>query len=236
MARKVSLESLLYKLRAEAELSLNPAHNATGKASQVALLQQTQERLWEDYAWAHMEVERQIATEAGQRYYETPSDIRIDRVISIEVFSDGAWRPLDPGIGAAEYSAWNSDLDERSWPPRKWRSREDDDIEIWPVPDVDADADTLEGYLKIIGVKNLGPLVADADLCDIDDQLIYLFAAAEILAGKGSKKAPLTLAKATARLERLRGNAIPSQRTKMFVPEPPFRARRPIITQYRPPE
>lgn len=236
MARKVSLESLLYKLRAEAELSLNVAHNATGRASQIALLQQTQERLWEDYAWTHMEVERQIATVAGQRYYDTPSDMRVDRIIRIEIFSDGAWRPLDPGIGAVEYSAWNSDLDERSWPPRKWRMRDDEDIELWPIPDVNANATTLEGYLKFTGIKNLGPLVAESDLCDLDDQLIYLFAAAEILAGKGSKKAPLTLAKATARLERLRGNLVPSQRTRMFLPDPPYRSRRPIITQYRPPE
>lgn len=236
MARRVTLEKLLDDFRAEARMSLNPAHNAQDRLPQIKLLQRTQERLWEDFDWPHLIVERQIAVQAGQRYYDTPPDIRVDRVLKISIFTDGAWRELCPGIGDEQYSAWNSDLDERNWPPRRWKIHEDEDIELWPIADVNADDDTREGYLKFIGVRNLNPLVADSDRCDLDAQLLVLYAAAERLAATGGKDAPLKLEQANARYARLRGNLTPATRTKMFVPDLGARPRRPVITQYRPPE
>jgi hypothetical protein len=74
---------------------------------------------------------------------------------------------------------------EQSSPPTLWEVREDDEtdaeaIEVWPVPDT---ADVL--YLT--GKRNLGALLVDADTCDLDDQLLILTVAAEMLARSNKK-------------------------------------------------
>lgn len=235
MSRKTTLVKLLDMLRVAARLSLNPAHNAQHRSSQVSMLQTEQERLWEDFDWPHLRVERQVALQAGQRYYDTPSDINIDRIERIEVFSNGCWHKMEPGIDAPQYSAWNSDLDARSWPPRRWKLHEDEDIEIWPISDTNGDPATFEGYLKFIGIRNLVPLVDDADRADLDDTMLVNYVAAKMLAASGAKDAKLVLDSATSRYAKLRARLTPRTTTRMFgigEPEPP---RKFMITQYRPP-
>jgi hypothetical protein len=236
VGRKTTLVKLLDKLRVAAHLSLNPAHNAQNRSSQVAMLQAEQERLWDDFDWPHLRVERQVPVQAGQRYYDTPEDMLVDRIERIEVFRDGGWYSLDAGIDGCHYSAWNSDLDERSWPPRRWKIHEDEDIEIWPIPDTNADETTMEGMLKFIGIRNLNPLVDDSDRADLDDDMLVNFVAANMLAATGAKDAKLKLDAANSRYARLRGRMSPRTRTSMFgigQPKPPKRL---FVTTYRPPE
>ena len=235
MARKQTLLKLLDDLRAEARLSLDPAHNRQARPVQVKLLQRVQERLWEDFTWPHMRVERQMPIASGQRYYEPPTDMRIDRIEKIEFYTDGGWRLIEPGIDAGCYSAWNSDLDERSWPPRRWQIYEDETVEIWPISDTNATEATREGYLKFTGIRNLNQLVDDGDRADLDDRLIVLYAAAEMLAAGGAKDAQLKLDQANAIYVKLRGNLTPRKQFRMFgigEPQPP---RRIMISQYRRP-
>lgn len=232
--RGTTLVKLLDDLRAEARLSLNPAHNAQNRSSQVKALQREQERLWEDFDWPHLRIYPQTQVQAGQRYYETPENMIIDRIERVEIFLDGVWCKLEPGIEACHYSAWNSDLDARSWPPRRWKFNEDEDIELWPIPDVNADATTMNGFLRFTGIRNLDPLVADDDRADLDDIMLVGFCAAKILAASGAKDARLSLDAANARYARLRGRLTPRTQIKMFgVGELP-RRREIIIGQYRP--
>ncbi len=234
MSRKTTLVKLLDMLRVAARLSLNPAHNAQNRSAQVSALQTEQERLWEDFDWPHLRVERQVPLQAGQRYYDTPSDINIDRIERIELFTNGRWMQLLPGIDAEHYTAWNSDLDQRSWPPRRWKLHEDEDIEIWPISDTNGDAATLEGYLKFIGIRNLNPLVDDADRADLDDAMLVNYVAAAMLAASGAKDAKLKLDSATSRYAKLRGRLTPRSSFRMFGTGEPQMPRRIMITQYRP--
>lgn len=236
MARHTTLVKLLDKLRVAARLSLNPAHNAQNRAAQVAQLQAEQERLWADFDWPHLRVERQVQLQAGQRYYDTPEDIAIDRIERIEIFRDGSWHKLDAGIDGCHYGAWNSDLDERTYPPRRWKIHEDEDIEIWPISDTNGDAETLEGTLKFIGVRNLDPLVDDSDRADLDDQMLVDYVAAGILAASGAKDARLKLDSANARYAKLRGLMSPRQKTNLFGIGELKTPRQFVITSYRPPE
>ena len=236
MARKSTLIKLLNDLRAEARVSMVPSHNIQAREAQVKLLQRVQDRLWEDFAWPHLRVERQQPVEAGQRYYAPPEDLNIERIERIEVFSDGCWKLLCPGIDPENHSAWNSDLDERSWPPRRWQIYEDETIEIWPIPDTNADATTRDGYLKITGIRNLREFVEDDDRADLDDRLIVLYAAAELLAASGAKDAQLKLDQANALYTKLRGHLTPRKQFRMFgIGERPA-PRRLFISQYRRPE
>lgn len=75
---------------------------------------------------------------------------------------------------------------EQSDPPEGWELLEDDEtdaeaIEIWPVPS------SSDAELWLVGKRALGDLLVDADTALLDDQLLVLTAAAELLVK--SKKA-----------------------------------------------
>lgn len=204
------------------------------------MLQVEQERLHADFDWPHLRVKRTTLLQAGQRYYDTPTDIAIDRIERLEVYRDSAWCQMDAGIDSEHLTAWNSDLadagdlSQRSWPPRRWDIHEDEDIEIWPISDQNGDATTLEGTLRFTGIRNLSPLVDDADRADLDDDMLVGFVAARILAASGSKDARLVLDAANARYAKLRGRMTPRRNFQMFgigEPKPPKRI---FISAYRP--
>ncbi len=233
--RGTTLVKLLDDLRAETRVSLNPAHNAQVRDSQVKRLQSVQERMWDDFDWPHLRVERQFDTQAGQRYYAPPSDMTVDRIGRVEIYADGRWQPVLPNIGSEHYSAYNSDLDERAWPPRRWQIHEDGTIELWPIPELNADPETLEGRVKLTGIRNLRPLVNDGDVADLDDRTIVLYAAGELLAGAGAKDAQLKLQAASKREAKLRGQLSPRRTVKMFGLGKSTTPRR-FAPHYRPPE
>jgi hypothetical protein len=216
MARGTTLTKLLDLYRAECRLSFNTAHNSQDHDRQVSHIQRTQEWLWEDFDWPLLRVERRLALAAGQRYYTFPDDVHIDRIKKMEVFFDSTYRPLYAGIDAEHYSAYNSDLDERQWPPQRWKIAEDENLEIWPIPDANADPVTLEGTVKVTGIRNLKPLVAGADVADLDDRMIVLFCAAEYLAASGGKDANMKLEQANKRYAKLRGAQMPRKIFTMF--------------------
>lgn len=235
MARGTTLIRLLDKLRAEARISKNPTHNIQVREGHVDLLQRVQERLWDDFTWPHLRVERQFPAAEGQRYYQPPDDVLIDNIERIEIFRDGTWVPLRPGISGADYGTYNSDLDVRAWPPINWQIHEGEQIEIWPVPDMNADAVDRDGYIKITGIRNLRPLVADNDRADLDDNLIVLYAAAELLAASGAKDASMKLEQANSIYARLRSGLTPKKTTRMFGASCVPRSSRIFISRYRPP-
>lgn len=246
MARNATLEKILTDTRAEARLSLDAAHNVQARDMQINLIQREQQRLWEDFAWPHLRVHRFIPLDAGQRYYDplaalteagaTPAQqITIDRIEKIEVKSDSQWLVLSPGIDASCYAAHDSALDQRAWPPRRWKISEGDQIEIWPIPDTDASTGQ-EGYLRLTGIRSLRPLVAESDRADLDDRLLALYAAGALLAAAGAKDAQLKLEAAARHYGRLKGALSQTGSFNMFgaglrSPEP----RRPAISHYKPP-
>lgn len=231
MARGTTLTKLLDLYRAECRLSFNPAHNSQDRDRQVSHIQRTQEWLWEDFDWPLLRVERTLATQAGQRYYTFPSDVHIDRIKKVEVFYDSAYLALHAGIDAEHYSAYNSDLDQRQWPPQRWKISEDENMEIWPIPSINAAG--LEGTVKVTGIKNLSPLIAGSDTADLDDRLITLFCASEYLAASGGKDANLKLDQANKRYAKLRGAQMVRKKFSMFgVHQPPDRAQRIPIAVY----
>lgn len=235
MARGTTLVKLLDDYRAEARLSLNPAHNAQVRDTQVKLLQRVQEWLWEDYSWPHMRVTRQYQGVIGKRTYDWGADFDIDRIETVYFKTSGGWRELTPGIDQEHYRLHDSDLDSRSYPVCRWQIAEDEQIEVWPISSEAGDADTLEGYFKVRGIKKLSRLVADSERADLDDKLIVLFAAAETLGAAGSKDATIKLNLANKRYSKLRGNLTPRRQFSMFGIKDAPAPRRHFITNYRAP-
>jgi hypothetical protein len=233
MARGSTLVKLLDDLRAELKVSLNPAHNNQVRDKQVKFLQSTQEWLWEDFTWPHLRVHRNYMLQAGQFLYDVNVDFDIDRIEKIEAKVNGRWLPISPGIDAGHYVVHDTELDQRASPVRRWRIAEDEQVEVWPIPDTNGVVETLEGHIKVTGIRKLRPLVADGDRCDLDAQLIYLYAAAKSSPATQEGKFALNLA--NKRLARLKGNLTPRRQFKMFGIGRSEAPRQPFVGQFRPP-
>lgn len=212
MARGTTLDKLLLDLRAACRISLNAALNSQHREAQVQSLQRKQEWFWGDFAWPNLRVDRYIELQAGQRYFDMPVDLDIDRISHIEVRFGSIWLRLKPGIDASDYAAFDSDLGIRSFPPQRWRITEDEQLELWPIPDSNFDPLTLDGWLKITGIRTLKPLVADDDRADLDDQLLVKSCAADYLAAQGAKDAQLKLDEANRLYVKLRGRWMPRKK------------------------
>lgn len=235
MAIGTSLVRLLDDFRAEAGLSLNPAHNASVRDTQVKRLQRVQDWLWDEFDWPYMLAERDVPVQQGQRYYSPPDDLPLMKLREIRVWVNMGWLTLMPEISPGLYTAHNSDLGYQSWPPQAWRIWDGRDVEIWPIANQNADMTTRNGVLRFVGIRKLNPLVADDDRAELDDRLIVLYAAAEELAARGSKDAKLKLDQANSLFARFRSDFMPSRRFSMFgVTNKPV-VHRPYIGYYRRP-
>jgi hypothetical protein len=75
----------------------------------------------------------------------------------------------------------------------RWQIFEGEQFEVWPIPSDNADTTTLEGRLRLTGIRDLRPLVADSDRADLDADLIVKWAALKVLSRSGSKDAQVVL-------------------------------------------
>lgn len=215
MARGTSLTQLLVMLRAEAGHSTSVAAGIDNQASLIQKLQRTQIMLYDEYDWPFMMSEWSIQMQAGQRYYDFPQEtgfpgltvINLEGIV--EAWIDYSGRPirLDRGIGQYQYAQYNSNAPtpDSADPVRRWDVKRPVDakeqIEVWPIPA----SNTNIVYLK--GKKVLRPLIAASDVADLDDQLIVLTTAAEILARQKAADAPDVKAAAAARMKQLKGRS-----------------------------
>ena len=210
------LSMLVSDLRSECGISQVEANNIQATGSQVALLQQTQQRLYDDHEWPHLRVRRPLALVSGQRFYEPPADISIERIEGIDVLLFGSEEPyrLKEGVELRHMARCNSNRGETDWPPRRWRFSEDYQIELWPVPTA-AGAEDMP-LVEVVGIRKLGKFVDMQDRASIDGRLITLFAAAELLAATDKDLASMKLAQAQKRLSTLRGQEMRPRTFSMF--------------------
>jgi hypothetical protein len=187
----------------------------TGRSNSVAVgvdedgllkqaIRRAQEDLYEQVDWPFLQtVFDRISLQAGDRYYDFPAGMSYDRLVcKPAVWIDSIPFELERGIGFEEYAVYDSESDARSEPATRWDVRwtgTEEQIEVWPVPS------TNTQELQFIGIRKLRPLIAHADVADLDDQLIVLFAAADLI--DDEVKAKKKLAAAQARFNRLKGNA-----------------------------
>jgi hypothetical protein len=227
--RGETLGQLLVELRAECGYSQNAAHGINNRESLVQVLKRTQRRLWSAWDWMHMRVSRDIPLMAGQRYYNVPVDLNYERIADDggEVKFGGQWVPLCFGINERDYSIFDPRINSRSWPIQKWDVAEDPAdaggtvdargmIEVWPLPsDSGIVGGSLEGNLRLTGIRSLNPMNVESDRCDLDSDLIVLYAAAEILARDRKSDADAKLQMAQQIFTQLKGNADKMRKFKL---------------------
>jgi hypothetical protein len=202
MARNVQLTRLVSDLRSESGLSSKVSVGVDQEDALKQTLRRVQEFLYDDFDWPHMFIRPTKTLSAGSRYYDFPSNLNMERVGSIVVWDAGTPRPLDRGIEWADYAQYNSDSGDRGDPVQKWDVRHTgsaEQIEVWPIPS------STTAFLQFEGIKTLGALTSGTDTADLDDKLIVLFAAAEVLARKKSEDASAKLDLARQRYSRLKG-------------------------------
>lgn len=195
---------LIQNLRALLGTTLTAAVGMDQVPALRYLLRSTQNMLWMRHDWPHLRVHKTITLAAGQRYYDVPAGINFTRLSDVQVFWSGKPQPVERGIEFSDYAVFNPDQDERADPVRKWDLVRVDptktQIEVWPKPGVNG---------VLLGIKSfadLRPFNADADVCDLDDDLIVYEAAVQKLMGEESPAAK----KVREDAERLRNALIPN--------------------------
>lgn len=205
MARGETLGSLVSKLRIAARYDPNPALSQNMVPLFEQTLRDTQERLYDEFDWSFLKVERDKLLEAGQRYYDIPTDLNLERINAVDVWYGGQWVPVERGISLDNYTMINSDADAREDPVQRWDVKDTGDgeqIEVWPVPASNG------AILRFSGIRKLKPLIAQSDRADLDDQIIVLFSAGELLGGSKNPVAQVKLSQAKKRLETLQGRVV----------------------------
>jgi hypothetical protein len=209
MARGKTLGELVSKLRIAARYDPNPALSKNVVPLLEQTIRDTQERLYDQFDWPFLKVYRDKVLSAGERYYDVPDDMNLERIIAVDVLVGSVWSPVERGITLDDLSQFNSDQGARSDPVLKWDvidTGDGEQLEVWPIPASNG------GTLRITGFRQLSPLVEDSDRADLDDQLIVSFAAAEVLAGRNDNEAQLKLSQGTTRLKMLQGRVTKNRR------------------------
>lgn len=208
MARGTQLSALVDQLRAEIGASTNVAMGVNMLPNLKQILRRTQERLWAEFEWPFAYIERDEPLLNGQRYYTFDNDIDFDRISKADVKWSDNWRPLAYGIGAEQYNRMDSEAGEKEDPVTNWRHYEGNQFEVWPVPASD------DAKIRFKAIKKLPALVNDSDTATLDDNLIVLHAAAELLARSKSEDASAKQQAAVSLLIKLKGQGI---KTDVFI-------------------
>jgi hypothetical protein len=176
MATGTSLSILTDQLRAE--IGASPSSSGQGLNS-IPMLQQvlrrTQNRLFYDFDWPNLVIDRDTVMQKGENYYTFPSDLDYDSITGAWVYYSSSWRPVVCGFDPLIYNSSNPALGVQNDPLVAWRHYEGNQYEVWPVPASNATT------LRFRGRVQVPRLTALTDCALLDDDLIVLFAAAEIL-------------------------------------------------------
>ncbi|MGZ5923514.1 MAG: phage adaptor protein [Rhizomicrobium sp.] len=206
MRRKQFIQ-LLAKLRDELSISSDPAIGSAATPNLKQVLSRVYETLYDAHDWTHLrQIFPRLTLNAGERYYDFPENMDFDNLEEVKVWWGGQPHTITRGIDFEHYAAVSSDDDQRSDPVERWDVRlvgNKEMIEVWPIPSGTGQA------LQFKGKTKFAPLINDADLCLLDDQLVVLYAAAELAPPKKRTEISAKLNAAQARLGivKMRGKA-----------------------------
>lgn len=209
MARGTTLGELVTQLLTKAKLDPNPALSKQILPQMKQDLREEQERLYDDFDWPFLKITADKTLEAGQRYYDVPENMNLERIQSVDIKWGGRWVPVHRGIGVEQYNHYDSDIDARADPVIRWDVKDTGagaQIEVWPVPATDG------GMLRFTGIRKLNPLIENSDIADLDDQVLVGYVAASMLAAKKDDSAQFVIQKAKTRLETLQGRVTKTRR------------------------
>lgn len=197
--------------RNEARLSTNTSRGVDHLEHIRQIIRRNVVQLAEDFDWVHLNLKKDSAVgrvllQAGLKSYAFPTALNVNKISQAYVRFGNVWQRVNYGITYEHYSAFSPDLNQRTDPVTNWQFYSDIEFEVWPLPATNGVAnDTNEFAFE--GQRKTDSLLQDSDKVDMDDILVSLLAAAEILAGNNQKLAAQQKSElAVARLLRVRGN------------------------------
>jgi hypothetical protein len=214
MARNQTLDRIVQLVRAEAGHFTSASAGINMDETIRVAVSRTYEALAREHDWPHLIETFEIPLAAGQFAYGIPAGADPDRLIADDAHayyvSDKRRYPV-----CCEDITWQHKnerdptvLAERLDPVRIWTRAPDDRIEVWPTPATDNN-----GTLYLKAHRLVTPLVAGADLCRLDDRMVSLFVAAEML---GADRGRPKLSQAQALLGNLKGSLNPRRSFNML--------------------
>ena len=199
-----TLETLVRDLRLETSRSGNRNIGKDEYPALARLLYRTQFFLYWDFDWPFLKVRRDITMQQNDRYYDFPMDMDFERITRVRTNGYGQWTPIARGVTSDDYATYDSDNGDTGSPVQKWDiidAGSGSQLEVWPMPNDNGELVRLEGY------KKLNIFVSDDDVCTLDDTLIVMFAAANLLLQQDPNRARETLAQANKLYLKMRGGA-----------------------------
>lgn len=201
MARGTQLTKMIDMLRHELGHTIDRAAGTQNIDRMRYALGRTQQLLYDEHDWQFLKVNKLLTLVPNQRFYSLPSGLTPESTNRAWVQWGQEWLPLGFGISPEQYTAY--DEGEATDPALRWDYHDEGQIEIWPVP-------ATPTVVRFYGTAALEPLKVDSDRCTLDDLLIVMFAAAELI--EDEQKAAKKLSLANSRLRRLKGNLSAAKR------------------------
>lgn len=205
MALYTTFGELHTMLRAECRLSTNPAVGVSANDRHKAVLNRVYASLAAEKGWTHLNYTApRIPLMPGERYYDVPPAIDFNQMHTVTYWRGAIGTALDPGIGPKEYAAFNAGIQTEPALRYDLKATAPDtiQIEIWPTPG------STGKELEISGMRKTPKLVNAADICLLDDHLVVLYAAHEVLRPVNKDDADAKLAAARSLKAMLRSNEV----------------------------
>lgn len=213
MSLRQTFGSVVEKTRNEARLSTNTSRGIDHLEHIQQIVKRNYTSLCEEYdSWTHLLLKHDSTVNAnrktlaaGSRYYDFPTLLNPLKIERVWVKWGGTWQPVAYGIDYSDYSDFDPAEDQRTDPVLRWQYYGSTQFEVWPIP---LSNGTLDGNNEIgfDGQRLPEQIVDDTSRLDMDDILIALLSAAEILAENQSKAAEVKGRLAQRRLDTLRGS------------------------------
>lgn len=211
MALRKTFGEIVEATRNEARLSSNTSRGIDHLDHIREIVKRNYYTLCEDFDWQHLQLNRdagaanRVVLEAGSRYYDFPSDLNPMKIEGAFVKWGSVWLSLDPGIGYANYTLYDPAKNQRCDPVRRWDYYGGAQFEVWPLPATTGESG-VSNEVAWVGQKIPEQVVDDESRLDMDNLLLQLAAAAELLAENDSKAAQGKAGLAAARFLTVRGN------------------------------
>lgn len=203
--RRKQFGQLITALRAELSKSTDPAVGVADLPMLKQVVARNYEAAYQAYDWPHLStIFPKIPLQAGERFYDFPEDCDYDDLKRVVVWWNALPCDIERGIGFEEYATYDSEAGATSDPVVKWDVRfteTHEQMEVWPVPASNQQSIQIEGQRRFV------PLVNDEDLCRIDDQIVVLASAVELVPVKERQAAQAKLAAAQQRAARVKARS-----------------------------
>jgi len=220
MATGTALSTLVTMLKGEIGASTTIG---TGTDAELkVLLSNKQKFLAALRDWDSLRLQATVGLLAGARYATKPA-INFNRPFKVEAKINDFWTQVAYGIGADEMNIYDSDVLETADPIQAWQHYGLTQFEVWPIP-------ATAQNIRFIGQMNLGALVsttAPEDTCTLDDLMLVLFTAADILADANSPGAQRKAANAQTLAASLVSGTVRRQPSWSLIPREQDRLKGP---------